>query len=127
MYRYNCDAVSYVYCKNPDSCDGYCLLIKKDIYDKFKLDENFQWWFGVTKIQAQILNLGGNLLAYHHHNHLLYHYGGKSGKDYISAAGMDINASEIHNWYSKSKGKLYIKSALSKGNIFRYFDNKLNF
>ena len=28
----------------PVRADGYCLLIDKWLYDKYRLDENFEWW-----------------------------------------------------------------------------------
>lgn len=116
--------VSYGFCKKPNRCDGYCFLIKRELYDKFHLDTAFQWWWGVTKLQAQILNEGYSLLAYRFHNHLLVHYGGKSGDAYKNAKGMDIDISDVMQWFQSSKGMIGVKSALKFGNIFKYVMKK---
>lgn len=111
---------SYGFCKRPNRCDGYCFLIRREIYDKFQLDTNFQWWWGITKMQAQILHEGHSLLAYRFHNHLLVHYGGKSGNAYKNAKGMEIDVTDVIKWFQSSKGKIVSKSALKLGNLFKY-------
>lgn len=112
--------VSYGFCKKPNRCDGYCFLVKRNLYDKFQLDTAFQWWWGITKLQALILREGHSLLAYRCHNHLLVHYGGKSGDAYKNAKGMDIDITEVIQWFQSSKGKIVSKTALKFGNIFKY-------
>ena len=42
----------------PIRADGYCLLINKYLYEKFKLDEEFEWWWSVTKLESQVLAEG---------------------------------------------------------------------
>lgn len=111
---------SYGFCKRPNRCDGYCFLVKRELYEKFQLDTAFQWWWGITKMQAQILHEGHSLLAYRYHNHLLVHYGGKSGDAYKSAKGMNIDVSEVIQWFQSSKGRIVSKMALKFGNIFKY-------
>lgn len=114
-------AVSYGFCKNPNRCDGYCLLLDRNLYDKYELDESFQWWWGVTKLQAEILKDGGKLLAFNHHNHIIYHYGGKSGTDFKNAKGMDADVSDILEWFNNASGYINRKNALSMGNPLNYF------
>ncbi len=111
---------SYGFCKRPNRCDGYCFLVKRELYDKFQLDTAFQWWWGITKMQAQILHDGHSLLAYRCHNHLLMHYGGKSGDAYKNAKGMDIDIRDVVQWFQYSKGRIVSKTALKIGNIFKY-------
>lgn len=111
---------SYGFCKRPNRCDGYCFLVKRELYDKYQLDTDFQWWWGITKMQAQILYEGHSLLAYRHHNHLLVHYGGKSGDAYKNAKGMDIDVTDVIQWFQSSKGLIVSKSALNLGNLFKY-------
>lgn len=113
--------ISYGYCKNPDRCDGYCFLVDRKLYDKYKLDTAYQWWWGVTKLQAQILHEGYTLLAFRHHNHLIYHYGGKSGNAFQNAKGMDTEVDEVMQWFKSTKGKFKAQSALALGNILKYF------
>lgn len=119
----NYAGVSYGFCKNPNRCDGYCLLLDRALYDKYQLDENFQWWWGVTKLQAQILKEGHNLLAYSRHNHLIYHYGGKSGGDFKTAKGMDTNIENVIHWFNNSKGKVQNKNAIYLWNPLKYFNS----
>lgn len=114
---------SYGFCKHPDRCDGYSLLIDRQLYDKYKLDTEYQWWWGVTKLQAQILQEGHSLKAFHHHNHILYHYGGKSGNAFKSAKGMDTSVQDVIKWFGSSKGKIISTNALRFGNILNYFKN----
>lgn len=111
---------SYGFCKRPNRCDGYSFLVKRDLYDKFQLDTAYQWWWGLTRMQAQILHEGHSLLAYRYHNHLLVHYGGKSGDAYKHAKGMDIDVTDVIEWFNTSKGRIVSKIALKLGNLFKY-------
>ena len=111
---------SYGFCKRPNRCDGYCFLIKRNLYDKYQLDTEFQWWWGITKLQAQIMRDGHSLLAHRFHNHILVHYGGKSGDAYKNAKGMDIDITDVIKWFQSSKGRIVTKTALLFGNIFKY-------
>lgn len=36
----------------PVRADGYCMLINKYLYDKYRLDEQFEWWWSVTKLES---------------------------------------------------------------------------
>ena len=116
----NFSGVSYGFCKRPNRCDGYCFLVKRELYERFQLDTAFQWWWGITKLQAQILHEGYSLLAYRYHNHILVHYGGKSGDAYKNAKGMDIDISDVIQWFQSSKGKIVSRTALKLGNLFNY-------
>lgn len=120
----NYAAVSYGACKKPDRADGYCLLIDRELYDQYKLDEQFQWWWSVTKLQAQILQHGGNILAFKNHDKILLHYGGKSGHDFVNAKGMDADATEIISWFKNSVGKVHINYAFS---LWGLIDNVTRF
>jgi len=107
-------AVSYGVCDNPVRADGYCLLIDRKLYDKFQLDENYQWFFSVTKIQAQIMGeKRGKILAFRNHDKLLKHYGGKSGNDFKGAKGMDTEFNEITKWYEDLAGSITVKKAFT--------------
>jgi glycosyltransferase involved in cell wall biosynthesis len=44
--------------------DGWCLLIDSDLYRKYRLDESYQWWWSITKLQAQILKDGYSVRAF---------------------------------------------------------------
>ncbi|QJX64175.1 glycosyltransferase [Niallia circulans] len=83
--------------------DGYCLLIDKKLYNHYQLDENFQWWWSVTKLQGQLLSDGFKVSAVLNHNHILYHYGGKSGDAWMNAKGMETKKGEIESWFNNNK------------------------
>jgi hypothetical protein len=96
--------------KNINRPDGYCFLIDRKLFDKYQIDyEHYEWCWGLTKFYAQVLSDGKNLLAISHHNKMIVHYGGKSGRDWINAKGMDINIDEVYAWFDKNKGKVIHK------------------
>lgn len=92
----------------PIRSDGYCMLIDKKLYDKYKLDEDFEWWWSVTKLQSQILTEGYKIRAVRNHDEYIFHYGGKSGKGYKDAKGMDIKRDEIIKWFENKKENVEI-------------------
>lgn len=79
--------------------DGYCVLIDRELYQKYLLDEAYQWWWSVTKLQAQLLNDGYVVKGYDEHEKYLHHFGGKSGKGYKHAKRMDMDREEIASWF----------------------------
>ena len=99
--NYKKGAIAYGVCiaKPHTRADGYCFLIDKDLYKKYKLDEKFEWWWSVTKLQAQLLRDGYNVSAISNHNDILYHYGGMSGKSWKNAKGMEIEGEQVSKWF----------------------------
>lgn len=89
--------------------DGYCFLIDKDLYLKYKLDETFEWWWSVTKLQAQLLNDGYELFAVKKHESLIHHYGGMSGKDWRNSKGMNVEGEEIKKWVKSGTIKVILE------------------
>jgi len=83
--------------------DGYCFLIDKDLYEKYLLDETFEWWWSVTKLEALLLRDNFTVTAVHNHNELLYHYGGMSGKSWRNAKGLNVEGNEIKKWFQNKK------------------------
>jgi GT2 family glycosyltransferase len=80
--------------------DGYCLLIDRDVWEQAGgLDEHFQWWWSVTRLQASVLGAGQSVQAVRDHENLLRHLGGKSGDDWKGARGMDTSAEEVVSWF----------------------------
>ena len=96
----------------PIRADGYCLLIDKYLYDKYRLDESFEWWWSITKLQSQVLAEGLKIRAVKNHEKYLHHYGGKSGDAWKGASGMDIKIDEVMNWFSDKKGNVEIVEML---------------
>jgi hypothetical protein len=93
---------------DPIRADGYCMLTDKFLYDKYQLDEDFEWWWSITKLQSQILTEGYKIRAVENHDEYLYHYGGKSGKGFKDAKGMDINRKEVISWFDNKKENVEI-------------------
>jgi hypothetical protein len=80
--------------------DGYCLLVDRELYEKFGLDESrFQWWWAVTRLQAELLADGKCVRGFAEHQEYLRHFGGKSGSDFATAKGMDTEVKEVLSWF----------------------------
>ena len=80
--------------------DGYCFLIDSHLYRTFKLDEEYQWWWSVTKLQAAVLNEGYRVKGYFDHDDQIYHFGGRSGPAFKCAKGMDEDGEKIVSWFN---------------------------
>lgn len=87
---------------DPIRADGYCMLISKKLYDKYQLDEHYQWWWSVTKLESEILKDGFKINAVNNHEEYLHHFGGKSGKGYKDAKNMNIPLNEVINWFKNT-------------------------
>ena len=83
----------------PKRADGYCMMINADLYNKYKLDEYFQRWWGVTKLESQVLKEGKKVIAVDDHEEYIHHFGGKSGKGFSDATGMDVDMDEVKKWF----------------------------
>ncbi len=85
---------------NPiNRADGYCLLLDRDIYERYKLDENHQWWWAITKLQVHALRDGFAVQGFREHEGFLHHFGGRSGSGFIGAKGMDVQTEEVITWF----------------------------
>jgi GT2 family glycosyltransferase len=97
-------ATSYGFVKSGPvpRADGYCLLIDRDLYLTYGLDEEFEWFWSVTKLQAELLKAGFAVRAVRQHDHLLYHFGGgSSGRDVTrQAKGMRVPRKEVAGWFA---------------------------
>jgi len=91
----------------PFRVDGYCYLIDADLYRKYLLDDhNFQWFWAITKQQAQILTDGYSVQGFKEHEDRLHHFGGKSGNDFYGAEGMSTPMKVSKEWFKGKKPKL---------------------
>jgi glycosyltransferase involved in cell wall biosynthesis len=77
--------------------DGYCFLIDRDLFDG--LSPEFHWWWGVTKLQADLLQAGHSVRAVRDHDHLITHAGGASGPPPRQARGMETDEATIRDWF----------------------------
>nr|WP_255319581.1 glycosyltransferase [Dendrosporobacter quercicolus] len=100
--------------------DGYCFLIDRDLYDTYQLDEEFEWWWSVTKLQAELLNAGHRVAAVRNHERLLYHYGGKSGRAWKNSKGMQVEGETVVKWF-KANSIMLIDSVATdeQGSIYQ--------
>ena len=87
----------------PVRADGYCMLVDSYFYQANELDENYEWFWSVTKLQAKALEAGRRVVAVKEHDNLIYHFGGKSGKAYRHAKGMGEDHSLICSWFEGRK------------------------
>ena len=98
-------AVAYGSCLNePVRADGYCFLVRRELFDRFQMDEDFQWWWSMTWLEACILEAGYDIVAYTSHERMLHHFGGRSGDDWQGARGMDVQMSEVLSWFERAPG-----------------------
>lgn len=93
----------------PARGDGYCFLIDRDLYGKYLLDTEFQWWWGITKLQSLILRDGLKVKAVKEHEELLHHYGGASGDAWKKAKGMDVDIEDVKRWFEKNEVEIIEK------------------
>lgn len=84
------------------------MLIDKFLYDKYNLDEHFEWWWSVTKLQSQLLAEGYKIRAVNNHEEFIHHYGGKSGDAWKNAKGMKTKKKVILDWFNEKKENVEI-------------------
>lgn len=93
---------------DPVRADGYCMLIDRNLYDKYKLDEDFQWWWSVTKLEAQVLKDGHGINAVRNHENIIHHYGGKSGKGFKNAKNMNVDMEMVKGWFEEGSDRMVV-------------------
>lgn len=86
----------------PQRGDGYCGLIDRDLYEKYKLDTNFPWWFSITKLQSQLLYDGLSVQAIVNHNKIIKHYGGGSTTIKLPKQFTTLDTSICNQWFTTS-------------------------
>ena len=103
----------------PAKLDGYCFLIDADLYRKYQLDEQHEWWWSVTKLQAQLLQDGYSVRGFKNHEKYLHHFGGASGDDHIAAKGMDTSPAEVARWFEGKRPEILDLTLRDKVRDFR--------
>lgn len=84
----------------PVRADGYCMLIAKELFFKYRLDETFEWFWSITKLQSQALREGKKVVAVENYEEMIHHFGGKSGNAFRNANGMNTEIREICSWFA---------------------------
>lgn len=92
-------ATAYGIAEQPRRLDGYCYLVDADLYRAQPLDEDHQWWWCVSKQQAQLLREGYRVAGYAGHERYLHHFGGGSGTGHEKAKGMDVSHEQLLEWF----------------------------
>lgn len=88
--------------EGPKRVDGWCLLIDSHLYRKYMLDEKHEWWWSVTKLQADLLANHFSVQGVVSYSHLMIHFGGKSGMGFKGARGMDVSIEEVNSWFREN-------------------------
>lgn len=114
--RHERGAIAYGVCEGEPHvrADGYCFLIDKDLYLKYQLDERFEWWWSVTKLQAQLLRDSYKVKAIRKHDEQMIHYGGMSGTAWKSSKGMAVEGQVIKKWFDKYNVEIIDKISENK-------------
>jgi glycosyltransferase involved in cell wall biosynthesis len=104
-HRRGATALGFVEGNPIDRVDGYCFLVDRDLYLAQGLDETHQWWWGITRLQANLLRAGHEVRGLAEHDQLLVHFGGKSGRAYKKAGGMDVSEQEVIGWFGDHRAE----------------------
>ncbi len=99
--------------------DGFAFFIDKDLYTKYYLDESFEWWWSVTKLQAQLLRDGFAVQVVKDYDNMLYHFGGMSGNNWKHAKGMNVEGKEIKAWFDQNQVSLISKIPVLENQIIK--------
>jgi GT2 family glycosyltransferase len=84
----------------PERPDGFCFLIDRAVHVRFGgLDEQYKWWWSITKLESQVLQAGLSVQAVRHYENLLVHFGGKSG-DAWKAVNLPEPPTESALWFN---------------------------
>jgi glycosyltransferase involved in cell wall biosynthesis len=78
--------------------DGFCLLVDRHCW-KDGLNEEYQWWWSVTGLEARLLREGLSVQAVKEYADVVVHRGGKSGKAFKSARSAAASDDVIAAWF----------------------------
>lgn len=97
---------SYGVAPDPVRVDGYCMLIDADLYRAHRLDTDYEWFWSVTKLQAELLREGLSVKGFARHEQFLHHFGGRSGSAFAGARGMDVTRDQVRGWFGGLEAKV---------------------
>ena len=78
--------------------DGFCLLVDRHCWED-GLDETYQWWWGITGLEARLLRQGRSVQAVKDYASVVVHHRGKSGKAFTKARSGDTRDEVIASWF----------------------------
>jgi len=77
--------------------DGFCFLLDKELYLEFQLDEFYEHWWSLTKLQSEILKRGYKVKAVKSFPEYITHFAKKSGK--IKQKIRTASPETVSNWF----------------------------
>jgi hypothetical protein len=98
VHREGATGLRYVTSGAWPRADGFCLLIDRRCWED-GLDEDYQWWWSITGLEARLLRQGRSVQAVRDYADVLVHHGGKSGKAFRSAKSGNANPAVIAGWF----------------------------
>jgi len=98
VHREGATGLRYVTSGAWPRADGFCLLIDRACWED-GLDEEYQWWWSITGLEARLLRQGRSVQAIEEYGDVLIHHRGKSGKAFQTAKSGDTNPEVIAGWF----------------------------
>lgn len=98
VHREGATGLRYVTSGAWPRADGFCLLVDRHCWED-GLDEAYQWWWGVTGLEARLLRQGRSVQAVKDYADVVVHHGGKSGKAFKRARSADTTDEVIAGWF----------------------------
>ena len=78
--------------------DGFCLLVDRERWED-GLDEEYQWWWSITGLEARLLRQGHSVQAVRDYADVVIHHRGKSGTAFKTAKSGDTSDEVIAGWF----------------------------
>lgn len=78
--------------------DGFCMLVDRHCWES-GLNEDYQWWWSVTALEARLLRQGRSVQAVQEYSDVVVHHRGKSGKAFKKAKSADTRDEVIAGWF----------------------------
>ncbi|MEW6224921.1 MAG: glycosyltransferase [Chloroflexota bacterium] len=98
VHREGATGLRYVTSGAWPRADGFCLLVDRHCWGD-GLDEDYQWWWSITGLEARLLRQGYSVQAVKEYGDVLVHHGGKSGKAFKAARSGDTSQDAIAGWF----------------------------
>lgn len=89
-----------VCCETDCRPDGWCLLVDKDIFEKYKLDEKrFTWWLSIADFGSRVMKDGYSVQSIRNYKNFIRHFGGASEIECsVEKSGCEY-AVDVDKWY----------------------------
>jgi hypothetical protein len=81
----------------PTRADGFCFLVDRDLFLKYFLDEYYQHWWSLTKLEADLLRDAHSVQAIRRYQHLVHHRRGGSGR--VRREARSASPHTVKQWF----------------------------